>query len=385
VVPGCQLTVPAGRLNFILVDRRWGVAKVCDGRDPTMLLTYLRSLRDPEQDGLIIADPRPEGAIVESFQAAGSFVNPPTDFVVCHSPLKEDGPKYSIHIGKACTTNGWHILDDSNFKGYFKPHKGMKPVTICDNEEYWTQTFAQGTECKPNFANMKWVFGDTIYVPEGKDFCVGSRARGHSETSFSRILVGMDSCGNEGFKHDFAFNGVSMQGLSGMKPRVLCVHDVGRTVSFVTASEACRGGRIFSVLSEAAATGSDRKYCVAKTSNGDLLYEAGSCGLGKAKLTFAVPALGPAPSGAKADTFGEARARLCVVRGGDGQAKVGVQEECDSHGSDMGVRIEAPSMRDIAASTPQGSGGDVRPLYALIQEEKDCFGFLCPAALEGLV
>eukprot|EP00445_Apocalathium_hangoei_P075246 CAMPEP_0204153036 /NCGR_PEP_ID=MMETSP0361-20130328/27509_1 /ASSEMBLY_ACC=CAM_ASM_000343 /TAXON_ID=268821 /ORGANISM="Scrippsiella Hangoei, Strain SHTV-5" /LENGTH=182 /DNA_ID=CAMNT_0051108085 /DNA_START=1 /DNA_END=546 /DNA_ORIENTATION=+ len=57
---GCRAPV---RFNFVLIDVQTGLAKVVDDSDARLLYIFFRSLVDPEQNGLIVADARPRAEI----------------------------------------------------------------------------------------------------------------------------------------------------------------------------------------------------------------------------------------------------------------------------------------------------------------------------------
>lgn len=365
-------------LSFILIDRGMHLAKVLSDADPGLLVVFYRSLARPQTDGLIVADIRPKAELHRAFAQAGAFMAPATEYTVCKSLLKHGGPKYSLHQGAICSGGGWERLDHGVFRAYAKPRAGMHPVTFCDNTKYWTQRVVRGTQCEKKWEGLMWERGGTFWIPRGKEYCVGTRRSRKEESTFSRVLAQAD-CGNaDNFKHDFNFAGVAEQ--HSLTAATVCVgrKDDG---TFKVSSDDCQNGGLqlvarFAARNAPAAAVTDIVLCVeAALLGGDVIRRAGECGSGQ-KLQFAVPSAPPipAPAGHERPGNGE-RLPVCIREG-----LIEAGKACSSAAAEL--RFEAPSLVDLAASTP-GSGG-AGPLYTLVEEEVPCFGFLCPSAWRAL-
>ena len=131
------------------------------------------------------------------------------------------------------------------------------------------------------------------------------------------------------------------------------------------------------------ASKSDRIFCVVPSSDGDLIRADARCS-GSKGFDFAIPPeLEAEHKIAKvAPELGKAW-RICVgFQKGKDKAMVGVDQQCESLQS-LSVDFKAPSLLDIAASTPSASASTT-PLFTIVEEEVLCFGFLCPHVLSGL-
>jgi len=144
----------------------------------------------------------------------------------------------------------------------------------------------------------------------------------------------------------------------------------------------------------------DIVYCVGRTQHGELVQEAGECGLSEI-FTFAVPGKTSA-SARTGTTSSDERQSVCMGmrrNGTKGPSKpfAGTSAEIcalvakdNTAGVKRGLKFSVPSTGDLLASLPMGSdtGADaqsgLRSLVTLIQEETECVQFLCPNAARGV-
>merc|ERR1711879_8445 len=72
-----------------------------------------------------------------------------------------------------------------------------------------TQRIVKGESCPEQWADLKWQYGGTFWVPKGDSFCVGSRSGPGQpqDKSFSKMLP-KPRCDEEGFQHEFTFGSV---------------------------------------------------------------------------------------------------------------------------------------------------------------------------------
>lgn len=387
---GCSAALSA---TFILVDRRRHLAKLFGNaaEDDRLLVTFYRSLDNPAEDGMIIADPRSPTDIKQAFVTAGAFLSPPSEYSVCQSKLA-NGAKYSIHDSAHCGGGGWDLVPGALFHAYTQPGAGLKAISWCDNTQYWTQRIVQGEVCPVTWANLKWTIGGTMWVPKGDTFCVGTREGASTELSFSRSLP-RARCEGDGFRHEFTFGGAVEEKrgkFAGPLTLSLCrktySDDGGAIISKVSfdpsACEAVGWRPLARILAReaAAALPGDRVLCVKRLPGGnagDELREASECpGDTGWKLKFAVPGdSARAPSRVPLQ-----RMRFCWgASASSGFSTLGYGHvECLAHPVQMS--FEAPAALDVAASTPAG-GEESAPLYALVEEARACFGFMCPGTL----
>lgn len=382
---------PASLVSFILVDRRRNLAKVLqplDNEDETrMLVTFYRSLSTPSDDGLIIAVPLSPAQIKSSFEAHRLFFDPPAPYSLCRSKIKGGFFKYSVHSGTICGGGGWELIPGGTFKAYSAPRVGLKPVSWCDNTKHWVQRIVQAKTCPKRWADLEWQQGGALYASSGNAYCVGtSSPAGRAEGSaFSRALP-KARCEGYGFNHEFSFQGVveDKQTLRRVPLSItICRHSSGAAkVSTDHAACAAEGWRLlarFAARDAAAATQRDIVVCVRRVGDtGDMFAEAAECsGDAGWKLKFAVPRLAAAAK--------IARTRVCWGRSAvSGFAALGVgSAECGAGGVPSST-FEVPSVTDVAGSTPLLDGAasaSSQPLYALVEEDQTCFGFLCPSTL----
>eukprot|EP00933_Yihiella_yeosuensis_P043733 TRINITY_DN3864_c0_g1_i4.p1 TRINITY_DN3864_c0_g1~~TRINITY_DN3864_c0_g1_i4.p1 ORF type:complete len:972 (+),score=148.05 TRINITY_DN3864_c0_g1_i4:120-2918(+) len=369
--------------SFLLIDRRRMLAKVFSAEsDPNLLVVFMRSMQDPEKDGIIVADGRSPGDVQKNFVEASAFADPPADYTVCTASLKKEGPKYSIHQGTFCSGGGWEKVSGGDWQAYAKPRPGFQAITFCDNEKHWTQRIVQGPTCPEKWAGLKWVSGGTFYVPRGNDFCVGSRQKGNEELSFSRLLAKRDCGGDGGFRHDFGFNTAAH--VASHASIGICIgrHESTKATRVSTRSDCNEGsfkelGRFAARSADKAAEG-DKIFCVKSDDDaGDIIRDEGKCGADK--FSFAVPAGSP-PTAKVGEGHLEQRSEVCVgfieyVE----HPVVGIGSEC-SRMQRVSLKLNVPSVLDIVTSTPQ-AGSSRPPLYTIVEEAVGCFGFLCPTVL----
>jgi len=411
--------------SFILVDLRRSAAKIfaedSPQYDPRLLISFLRSLTNPEIDGLIIADPRPSAVLRKAFNDTGALFVPIVEHSICTSPLKVDGPKYSVHHSASCAHGGWHKVERGFFNAYLKPRPGFIAVSYCDTTKHWTQHIVLGKNCEDsaNWADLRWVFGGTFYVPPGDDFCVGSRDRGAKESSFSRMLP-QSNCDGDGFTHDFSFGQLVEQ--STLVTGNFCIGQsgVGTTDTRIRVSaisqECSENGltRVANFLAHVSSSirptlqpSKDRSICVSQRSTSDEIFE-GACNKSgdsdRPSLSLHVPGGEDEENillGANPVLLAEARRRDSVCFGGrEVNFSVSVGKSCDLGRGRGSFRLQRPSLLNIVLSTPReqehflrGIDGNrstytkrtqVLPLYTLVEEERECFGFLCPVFASGL-
>eukprot|EP00931_Biecheleriopsis_adriatica_P067644 TRINITY_DN41754_c0_g1_i1.p1 TRINITY_DN41754_c0_g1~~TRINITY_DN41754_c0_g1_i1.p1 ORF type:complete len:916 (+),score=147.29 TRINITY_DN41754_c0_g1_i1:65-2812(+) len=370
--------------SFLLIDRRRQLSKIFSESEPRLLLIFLRSLQDPAQDALIVADPRPADKLQAAFVEANAFVDPPTDWSVCTSALKVGGVKYSVHQGGHCGGGGWDAVKGGTWQAFAKQRPGTEAYTFCDNEKHWTQKIVKGTECPKQWANLKWVSGGTFWAREGAEYCIGSRQGSNEELSFSRLLP-QKNCGESDFKHDFTFRSVEKEPLR-IPGFAICVGRDNSGKVRVSSKNDCNqdnfleAGR-FAARASAAAAETDKIYCVASTPDGDVMREQGKCG-GRDKFEFAIPAGLPVAELEHVEPTELVRTEICYGFNKGDKLIAGIGEECKSLRS-ISVRVHTPSLLDIAASTLKVAavGSQPAPMFTLVEEEISCFGFLCPNVL----
>ncbi|CAE8717839.1 unnamed protein product, partial [Polarella glacialis] len=378
----------ADSASFLLIDRRRQLAKVFTDADPRLLVVFLRSMQNPSTDGLIVADTRSKADLQRAFENVHAFADPPTEYSVCTSPLKKNGPKYSIHQGSGCGSSGWELVQGGVWRAYAKGRPGIEEVTFCDNEKHWVQKVVNKASCPKEWAKLKWVSGGTFYVPEqspGKVFCVGSRESTQEDLSFSRLLP-RKNCSGDGFRHEFNFGTVMDTPV--VVSMVVCIgrDQSGRRSRVSTGQQCSQDGFVemghFPATQAAAATSSDTIFCVTNVASSDVIEESrgGKCD-SDVKMTFALPIIAPklAVSQAEPEELMR-RTQVCLGALPDaGNVKVlAIGSEC-SRLQDIVLLFQVPSLLEIAASTPYANEGNSGlPLFALVEEEVTCFGFLCP-------
>ena len=275
-----------------------------------------------------------------------------------------------MHQGHLCAGGGWDAVEGGLWRAYAIEKPKTVAISYCDNERYWTQLLVQGKSCPEEWAGLKWVYGGTFYVKNGSSYCTGTRRTESEETSFSRLLP-RASCEGEGFAHNLSF-----QAVPAPEPVASVAVCVGREGSKtrISLEDGCDEDGYLQVARFAARRGAraqakDRGFCVA----GQIVREGERC---KA-VDFAVP---EAQSWPQADVAPELAkvVRLCVgFKGKEEEAVIGVGEECEQLQS-LSVDFTAPSLLDIAASALS------KPLFTIVQEDVECFGFLCPHVLSGM-
>lgn len=359
--------------TFLLVDRREHLAKVLSDAEPGLLIDFYRSLEDPG-DGLVVADSRASNAIKKAFKSSSAFVVPATVYTVCTASNSAGGPKYSVHQGLSCSSSGWQKISGGVFLARGKALPGMQAVSWCVNKKYWHQHVVASESCPLEWASLKWTHGGTLWVPKGTSYCVGTRETTRPEQTFSRILA-KKNCGGEGFQHDFGFDAVEAE--FSTTSMTLCVGVSAERALRVSRHQGyCSqgGGRTLLRFPVWPAGDGDSKnvgqtYCVVERDGvGDVILEAGQCGDAE-KFAFTLPSY--ASIGEAADAMHN---RQSVCWPTDTTRKPAVGKGCEG----TGVRLEVPSIADIAASTPRGGAEGSTPLYTLIEEEVPCFSFLCP-------
>eukprot|EP00930_Biecheleria_cincta_P074443 TRINITY_DN61662_c0_g1_i1.p1 TRINITY_DN61662_c0_g1~~TRINITY_DN61662_c0_g1_i1.p1 ORF type:complete len:936 (-),score=112.30 TRINITY_DN61662_c0_g1_i1:117-2873(-) len=365
---------------FLLIDRRLQLAKVFTDADPRLLVAFFRSLKDPSQDGIIVADSRPLEEILRAFQQNNAWTDPPTHYRACTSPLKNGGPKYSIHQGGHCGGGGWDPLTGGLWQGYAKERDQMQAFTWCDNEKHWIQIIVKGTKCPHKWAGLKWIAGGSLWARHGNNFCVGTRESSTEELSFSRILAKSD-CGGDDFKHEFSFSGVTDDGQVSSLSVCIGVDGAGRKSRVSQSSDCILDGYAqigqFAAITSVAAGENDKVYCVATTDDGDVIRDAGRCA-GTEKFQFAVPLNRPQPEVSLVEPELRAQIRVCVgFPRGASKPRVGVGSECNNF-RPVVLTVDPPSVFEIAASAPGIPGSSSASLFSIIEEEVPCFGFLCP-------
>jgi len=379
-------------ISFVLIDRRHNVAKILSDDDPSLLKIFYRSLHDPANDGLIIADSRPKPLLVKAFVDAGVFYAPDAWYSICTAPLKNAGPKYSTHAKARCDHGGWQKVANGFFRAYSQPREGLRAVSICDNEKFWTQRVIPEASCDDvqEWAGLKWSFGGTFWVPTGTDFCVGSRETGSPETSFSRMLP-KSNCGGDGFRHDFSFGEV------GPGTVLVCIGTKGKINSEMSLRVSTKGDCDADGFSDlirfparrvaATDTTSTAAFCALNTGLSDAIMKAGECRSNQT-FSFIVPNGTALPIILSADAVvASAFRRKTVCIGSVGNSWVAaLGDECET--GIWSLRFQAPSLLDLIASTPRGPGGGGNaapmPLYTLVEEEADCSSFLCPDLAQKL-
>eukprot|EP00746_Dinoflagellata_sp_MGD_P001146 gnl/MRDRNA2_/MRDRNA2_102124_c0_seq1.p1 gnl/MRDRNA2_/MRDRNA2_102124_c0~~gnl/MRDRNA2_/MRDRNA2_102124_c0_seq1.p1 ORF type:complete len:941 (+),score=141.41 gnl/MRDRNA2_/MRDRNA2_102124_c0_seq1:231-3053(+) len=371
---GCSFA--ANRINFILVDQRLGLAKTLTNADPRRLYTFYRSLKRPMDDGAVIADPRSDQDIREAFREARAYWVPPADFSICTAKLKSNGPKYSVHRSLSCKSNGWNEMQGGYFKAFAMSRKNFKKVSYCDNEKHWIQRIAEG-DCSGKWNRLKWVIGNAFYVPEGRDFCVGTRRNAKEEESFSRLLA-KANCEGDGFEHDFSFG--KFKDSYQKSTMVVCVAQKGSQFR-VSRKHNCEEdgfkqiGRFAARYSQAALP-SDQRLCIVEASGNSqtIKHEKDGC-----EKTFAIPSTldqGDGPSSRTVVCVQKEKIRFFHKCGEEGEENCPQSDTCS-------IKFEAASTNDLALSTPT-EGIRASPLYTLLEEESECFGFFCPDIEQAL-
>jgi len=381
-------------ISFILIDLRLNVAKILSDDDPTLLKIFYRSLHDPTNDGLIIADSRPKPMLVKAFVDAGILFAPPAWHSICTSPLRRNGPKYSVHTKAQCNNGGWERVDGGFFRAYLSPREGMRAVSHCDNEKYWTQRVISEASCDVNqeWAGLKWSLGGTFWVPPGSDFCVGSR-QDQAEASFSRMLP-RSNCAGDGFSHDFTFGRLKEEIRASTVS--VCIGTKGKRFSEMNLRVSTKGdchanGHTNLITFPARRVAakdvtSTAAFCALSTGLSDAIMHAGECG-SKQTFSFILPDYLASPTVLSADavaTSASRRKTVCISSHGNNWAAA-LGDECEK--GTWSLSFKAPSVLDLIASTPQGpgGGGDTPvPLYSLVEEEVDCPSFVCPELAKQL-
>jgi len=367
-------------LNFVLIDRRHGFAKILSDEDPRLLTVYFRSLKNHQNDGLIVADPRKASDIRESYAQVKSFVTPPTEFGVCKSKLPKYGPKYSVHEGPSCSGGGWDPVEGGGFFAYTRKQPGLKPVSWCNNEKHWTQLIVDKERCPKEWQGLKWVQGGTFWTAVGSQgFCVGTRASDEEMASFSRMLP-QDDCSGASFDHNFAFSPAAE--LPKSPSVVVCVVKNTKSLSVEArlGGDSCEGEHMkvlarFAARRGSAAASGDKRFCVEGSSKGgDIIRPDKKCS--KSKFSFAIPSEAATLAGSNQPQH----RTICVV-----SDEINVGAACTSAPKGS-IVFDAPSAADVGASLPWGDLGSAAtaPLVLLVDEEVPCFGFLCPAAVKLL-
>eukprot|EP00928_Gymnodinium_smaydae_P069890 TRINITY_DN5370_c0_g3_i1.p1 TRINITY_DN5370_c0_g3~~TRINITY_DN5370_c0_g3_i1.p1 ORF type:complete len:960 (+),score=230.47 TRINITY_DN5370_c0_g3_i1:249-3128(+) len=386
----------AAKANFLLVDRRQHVAKILQPEAddaPSLLVSFYRSLVNPEDDGVIVADTRSASDIAKAFVSAGAFAELLGTYTVCKSPMKEL-TKYSLHAGEGCSGSGWDSIQGGTFVAHTKKSDDVVAVSWCDNTKYWVQRMVKGEKCPEHWAGMKWVHGGTFYASPGDSFCVGSRMTNTEGKSFSRLLP-KANCAGDGFEHDFSF-GMS-KGAWKAAPLTLCVvpgagakgsEQASALLAADDSESACGGARATSGLRFAAraprkgGSEGDRLFCAARVGGGgggrgqfygDLREGSETCG--KDELGFLVPASVSREEGGTGAGASDPPPRPRICAQGTGVAS---GDHCSASAA---IAFEAPSALDVAASTPGPFALAKSPLYMLVEEAQLCFSFVCPGVL----
>lgn len=366
--------------NFILLDRRQHTAKILSDNNPRLLTVFYRSLSNPAADGLIIADVRTEASLRQAFVRSAAFVVPTTQFTVCTADFPKGGPKYSIFKGNGCGTAGWEKLHGAHFQAYAKPREGFQVVSVCNNERHWTQRFVASDSCEGEWSGLTWKLGIQLWVQSGGSFCVGTRDAQDKEQSFSRVLP-QERCDGSGFMHSFGFD--STTATHPVPFLLVCIGREGSGALYISQHDDCQGGprqlvARFPAWAVASAGGSRKVLCAEATIStaGDTIREADSCQAGRGKFSFAVPTEASSHTSAWAQ-----RLPVCISEPEGGHhRRVGTGIDCKGHSYSGALHFEMPSLLDILASTP-GPNHSTVTLYAIVEEEAPCAGFVCPRAL----
>jgi hypothetical protein len=176
-------------------------------------------------------------------------------------------------------------------------------------------------------------------------------------------------CDQDGFQHQFTFGSVmeNREATQAPPPKtiVICRKDQA-TIRISAQAADCYSWTVvarFSALAAEAAGEFDRVLCV---SSGQSIRPVDDCG---AQLTFkfAVPQSPKEPS-----------LKICWGQGAKaGFSTLGVGENECTDSSSPDSSFEAPSLLEIAASTPGVEGSAGSPLYELLEEAKPCYSFIC--------
>jgi len=377
--PGSECKEDSWLGSFVLLDQSRNLAKIFDGGSSRLLVEFFRSMSSPEEDGMIIADPRRRAVIRSAFSNTKSFVSPPAEFSICTAPLKQRGPKYSVHQKPECAGGGWSKLDGGLFKGYSRSRNGLQAVTYCNNEKYWTQLIILGEECPNEWEGLRWVHGTTFWVPKGNDFCVGTRSQGSfssilswwAEASFSSILP-ESNCAKNGFSHSFTFGKAKAPDV--VMPPSLCIGQKPNEKSKfrISSKPDCdKDGYVmisrFPVRTVQTETDS-HSFCVLRWKDRSLEQQILPSTTGCEKSSFEF--WGPVER-----KSGQADHPAVCFREGTG---IGVGDECVRSGDSAGQVFFPLSATDIAESTWQSGTSSQRPLYTIVEEESECFEFICP-------
>lgn len=388
------------RLNFILLDRSSNLAQILADDDSTLPLRFYRSLEDPENDGLIIADPRRASRIRRVFTKAHAFTELPWFLEVCQHQAGMTAT-YNVLEG-ACNRGGWKHRDNSPPGGDIirasrSPGEGLIPVTVCaypkDMAEFKSIYVNQdGNKCGTTRQSKVEL---TFYVPPGTGHCVGMTTDRTGRT-YSMIKKG-DDCGDRGFRHSGTFAQMPEPVLAAFS---ICItkHSTDRTRMTLNTCNLKDGFEFvarFVVLPDEEVEGADtvspRRMCVVpKEAHRDYLVDRiDNHACAGATLAFLLPPL-PEEIPSVDTTVGEkglpevqTRQVLCGgVQPGETTKSIGIIESACRIDPRFGA-VEVASLADIITSTVS-TGVSHLPLYSLAHEEGNCAGFFCDDSLRGL-
>jgi hypothetical protein len=358
--------------SFILIDRRYHLAKLMSDENSALLVGFYRGLTNPSKDGLIVVDPRPVDQIRQAFEASAARIHPPTEYTICTSKLANGELKYSLHQGPACA-GGWDKLPAGTFWAFTEKKADTLTVSFCDNSRYWVQRIIEDTKCEKHWQGLKWSIGGTFWVPSGNQFCVGVKSGGETPHS---IALAQEDCNSNGAEHQFTFGSLKYSHTFGSFS--LCVarkSSSGRPGALrLSVEKDCEDDGYTKQLSfRARAHGftasGDKEFCV--TEAGHAFSD--ECDDSKL-LRFSVPS-----------EAGNAESLLCAGPSLEDQSRniIGMGEACrDGPDKLLEVRFKfaVPAAMEIAASV----AGDMRsghPFVTLVDEDVPCMGLFCPNAM----
>jgi len=349
--------------NFILVDRRYHLAKILSDDNPNMLVAFYRGLHDPMEDGLIIADPRTPEQIREAFDGVKARVFPPTEYTICTSKLSNGELKYSMHQGPACA-GGWDKLPSGTFWAFSLKTAEMQAVTFCDNSRYWVQRIVLGETCAKEWGGMKWAHGGTFWASHGNKYCVGTR---EGEIPYSMALP-EPQCTKDPFQHQFGFGTEHYAHRFGSFSLCIGRKDGHSRVSIDGRCESDGFQKLlrFRVRVPRMSGENSQEFCVVSGGASDeIRHECDG-----SHLKFSVPL----------ESYSTTFTLVCSGPELSDPSRniVGIGSECEE-GPDKTVDVKysfkTPTPLDVAASTP--SGGNAYPFYTLVDEDVPCQGLFC--------
>ena len=126
----------------------------------------------------------------------------------------------TVHVGIGREACGGPWSPKPSLKGEWltfrtlpEASEGAKAIYLCENTRSTRIVLSDGPSCPQGRGGSTWLPVETIFVPEGSDFCAGHHQVNQEAAqlgmyAYSRVLDA-PNCSGDGFVHDFQFGALA--------------------------------------------------------------------------------------------------------------------------------------------------------------------------------